>query len=308
MKTNDTITPSSTNLTNIPNIPVIKALTPAQKEKGVKDFIKRAAQFPTMNGHLIGNIDIRLLDVDLAYQRIPEDLNKLLDHFDIGKLSMLTISYRDGKLYTIDGLHRIYACLINHIQTVSVEVYTDLTQEAEAKLFATQDDGATSLKPSESYKAHLLYGEPVDTAIHDITAKYGMDCLDEDRTMRPALSACRNIVKSKLGGKDALEWIFHILYESKWTTDAYGCSDKNLNALWAAYKDGIALQKRNLKAYEERLISVMRKYDMHIIQDYGKSLAFGGENRGFMKTALVNIASGLTNEQNIAAYLKARHV
>lgn len=288
------------NFTTLSDLPKdalqnLKPLDPTDKAKKIQSLVTSAITKSTIPGVYLAACDVRLLDVDLHYQRIPKDLKKLINNFDIKKLSPLTVSYRDGNLYIIDGFHRLYVCILNGIYLIPITILMDLTQEEEAEIFATQDNGTTQLSSESKYRASLLYHEPVATAIHDVCEKYGLNPLSEDRLTKPALSGCIPIAKDS--GAEGLDWIFNILYKSKWTTYPHACQHKVLAALHTAYKYTKA--NNTLNQAEDNLIRILSKYNLDIIEIYGKMVAENTDKRTIMRVAILNIATGDCTEATL---------
>lgn len=92
------------------------------------------------------------------YQRStnPKQVQNIVDNFDEAKLGTLTISSRDGKLFIIDGAHRLSALRQLEYSHAPSEILTGLTYEQEAEYFRTQGQNKRALKPLDLFKAGLI--------------------------------------------------------------------------------------------------------------------------------------------------------
>lgn len=294
------------DFTNLADIPeeckqTLKPLSAKEKTDAIKKLITNAIKNAIIPGFYYAACDVRLLTIDMTYQRIPKDLNKLVKNFDIKKLGALTVSYRNGKLYIIDGFHRLYVCILNGIQILPINILTDQSQKDEAEIFAKQDNGTTNLSNEDKYKANLVWGDPCDTAIRDICNKYGLNPLDPEKKYRPALSACRPIMETD--GKDALDWVMNILYKSKWSTMPCGCSHKIISGLQNVYRYTKA--DNSLTTASENLIQTLSKNSIPTIDAYGRAVAQSNDKRAMMRTALLNIATGECNAATLTLFDRA---
>lgn len=221
----------SQNGRNSLNLPT---LTESQMESETNSVVKNA---PFVSNHLLVNgVDVRLLFVDNSYRRTPSCPKSLLNSFDEQSMGLLTVSYRDNKLFVVDGCRRVIAAIMNGLQYVGCAIYTDLTAEQEAKIFAAQGCNKEKLKPLESYKAGLVCNNPIDTAVRDICTKYRLDPFNPDRKYAPNIKGCRQAVAESA---ECLDWIFSVLNRNKWLLLEGGVSYRVLNAMKIIYINGV---------------------------------------------------------------------
>jgi hypothetical protein len=85
------------------------------------------------------------IQLDIAVQRaiVAARLRKLTANFDPILLGEVLVSERaDGKLYILDGQHRLRAAEQSGVPTVTCEIFTGLSKPDEARLFMGRNDRA----------------------------------------------------------------------------------------------------------------------------------------------------------------------
>jgi len=104
------------------------------------------------------------------YQRPTEDsrVDSIVQNFDEAKLGTLTVSKRDGRIFAIDGQHRLAALRILGYTHAVCEVLTGLTYEDEADYFRKQGDDKKALRPLDLFKAGLIANDAKCLAIEEI--------------------------------------------------------------------------------------------------------------------------------------------
>jgi hypothetical protein len=105
-----------------------------------------------------------------AYQRTTNSaqVDGIVKNFDEAKLGTLTVSQRDGKIFVIDGQHRLSALRRLQYTHAPCEVLTGLTYEQEAEYFRTQGNGKRALKPLDLFKAGLISEDAKCLRINEI--------------------------------------------------------------------------------------------------------------------------------------------
>lgn len=135
------------------------------------------------------------------YQRTlyPHWAKKIARNLDPDKFWPLIISRRADGDYVLDGQHRLVAVrdvLDWHDQNVPCEVYTGLTPQLEAKLFATQaSDTRKHIKAMERLHADIASGDPEAIGVALTVKRAGLlldrDSGDAECTVRAADSLRR---------------------------------------------------------------------------------------------------------------------
>lgn len=101
------------------------------------------------------------LHFDTRYQR-PVDMSwvrKLAAGFDMRRFGVVVTSLRqDGRLYVVDGQHRVSAARMTGVAKVPVVIYDDLTPAEESALFSSLNTERKRMQPEELYWADFLAG------------------------------------------------------------------------------------------------------------------------------------------------------
>lgn len=210
-----------------------------------------------LDGKKFANIPLSILCVDDDYQRITGGkLKKLVKEWNKDYCNPLLVSYRDDRFYILDGQHRWLAAKSNNVECLPCKIYVGLSKTEEAKIFARQDTCVTRLTPYDTYKANLIIGDVVDTAIRAVCAKYGVT-VDKKRITKPAnlnaVVAARQIYSSC--GKDGLEWVFSVIYKSGWHKCRKAYGKVILNALRFTYEH----YKASIKQNESYIIDTLKE-------------------------------------------------
>lgn len=188
-----------------------------------QNIIQNAKQY--VNGQLIADVDIRLLNVHPKYQRCQlQHAMKIADKFDVNKVGTLVISYRKdhGYFNVVDGQHRTMAARMKGLQYLTCIILQNMTISQEAKLFAGQVDLVKRISPFDEFHASLAIADSDDTWISKTDKQIKKICDERSIEVKPG-SGC-NKLKSitearaiiKRGGISAFEWVLDILCWAGW--------------------------------------------------------------------------------------------
>jgi len=239
-------------------------------------------------------VDIRCLDVDEDYQTESRQKidRKLSANFKMSLCDDITLSYRDGKLFTVDGSHRKKAAWDNGYQFLKCKILFGLSKAQEAEMFANQSKYTANIRTTDTFHANLCTGEPVDTAIYKCAKAAGMNMSNTkfvDKAVT-AFTACRYVIKAKNnGGPEALSWIFTLFNDSYWSDQYDFGTDAWVRALFNAYDSGMTHGK--IATYRKNLLAVMKKVSPAMLRNFS-SVWNGDENRANMKKLMHAIAEG----------------
>lgn len=261
----------------------------------------------------ICRIPLELLSVDDSYQRWDHmKLDVLSKQYDENKTHPIMASYRDGNLYIGDGIHRGKGAMARGYTDIPGVIHTDMTQEDEAQWFAAQNAATVPLSPYDIFRANIVWGEAVDTAIKRVCDNFGLTVMERTKNNYEisAVDACRKIVSSTVvPGEEALTWIFNILYNAKWFEQGNsGPSTKTINGLFRTYTQ--AHRENDLDGYSDRLITVLRQNSPRGIYSFASMREHHMEHRaaatavfqdiGAGKVSLYDISSMLTTAGNVS--------
>ena len=231
-------------------------------------LVNNATEF---DGVRFANVPLFLLKTDENYQRPVDSVHVAqLTPFKRNQASALTVSYRDGWFWIIDGQHRYRSALMNRVDSEGREIkalnciiLTGLTSKQEAKIF--KDLNITQKKPDpyKLFKANVWSGDmsdpdaAVDITIFNICDAKGVQVKKFGRgstgkTLR-CLSRAQMIIKSeRYDGKACFKWIIDFINATKWanTSTAY------TREIVLMLKDFWVDNHGNTRA-EERLIDIV---------------------------------------------------
>lgn len=185
----------------------------------------------------------------LPYQRPvnPKEVDRLVREWDERLLDPITVSFRDGKFYVIDGQHRISAMRrMNGGNGVMVncKVYNGLTYEQEAALCYKLDKAKKRLSLSQATNALAESGtDPETSEIRQLVENCGFVwALGRSRGRTGEIVTTRALVNAyRLLGGAAFTRMLQLLWDT-WEGDP--------RSLTAAILSGMALF---VKTYETEL-------------------------------------------------------
>jgi len=122
------------------------------------------------------HLPFRSLAFDPEYQRrmIPARVKHLVKNWNEDHVGEVTVSARDGKLYVIDGQHRVRAAMEQGLGDTKVkcDVRRGLERAEEARLFLALND-ARMVSAFDKYRASLVAGDPVAIGVRDTCDAHG---------------------------------------------------------------------------------------------------------------------------------------
>ena len=103
------------------------------------------------------------------YQRATNStqVKNIIMNFDEAKLGTLTLSRRDGKMYIVDGAHRLSALRTLGYTHALCEILEGLTLEDEADYFRRQGQDKRALRPIDFFKAGIIAGDEMCIGIKE---------------------------------------------------------------------------------------------------------------------------------------------
>lgn len=163
----------------------------------------------------------------LPYQRPvnPKEVDRLIREWDERLLDPVTVSFRDGKFYVVDGQHRIAAMRkMNGGNGVMVncKVYNGLTYEQEADLCYKLDKAKKRLSLSQSTNALAESGADAETAeIRRLVESCGFTwALNKRHGKTGEIVSTRALINAyRLLGGDGFSRMLSLMWEA-WQGDA----------------------------------------------------------------------------------------
>lgn len=226
----------------------------------------------------IRSINSRLIISDPTYQRTLDHnrVKRIVSNFNPNVVNLVKVSSRDGKYYVFDGQHTLAALkLRNNNQDLMVDckIYSGLTQQDEAKLFASQNGISTLPESNAKLKALFVAGDIDVVELHALVASMGikMDFSKGGASNKiVAVKAAYNIYK-KTSPSEFIE-ILTIIKEA-WGGEQASYRAEILNGVslfYSTYKGQIDIQ---------RAISQFSKVSPNVIIREGKAFSENGAKK-----------------------------
>lgn len=215
---------------------------------------------------------------DPAYQR-PVDKNrvkKIVQEFNPAVANPIKVSVRDGKYWVFDGQHTLTALKVKNggkDLMVPCIVYTGLTQEDEAFLFATQTGISSKVKVNLRLRALYLAGDPNVMRLHDTLEGLGVKLDFTDHQGQCKIVAYSTIYKIflNLSQREFVDMMKIIL--KSWPDSPERLSKEMLNGMYyffAIYGDEFDKKKA---------VTQFSKVPVAVILQQGKAGTRGGDKR-----------------------------
>lgn len=243
----------------------------------IKNFVKTSTSTaPNQKSNIV---NIYHLTTDAAYARNPS--KELPDDFNPEIMPPITLSYRDDKLYVIDGQRRILTAAKQHILYLPCIIFTNLTQKDEAKIMVLSHM-PESLTPYEKFQANLIQEYPPAMKIKEVCEKYNLDPFSK----KFAICGANNIMRLYPDGT-ALDWVCDIL-----TQRPNLLQEENnypvFYGLQSVYLEGC--NKNCLDTYRTNILTDCKECSANELLAYGKPWTKSSDKRNIIKAALLIIA------------------
>lgn len=222
-------------------------------------IIKTIVETAKRNGR-IG--DKTLLVLPPHYVHIPEwqRIADLLKASGIGanynkyKWEVPKIIYVNGKLYCVDGMHRILGALLAGIQDIVVEVM-EITEEEAIELFLNQTRDRSAMKPMDYYNASIKANKPDYVEFKNVCHKYNVQVKGDDVLPNP-VGIFTSITDGVRMDKKTLDKILNLINRLRWngketgtnaSSTVYGAKViRSIKKLYAYYANNEAQMERIL--------------------------------------------------------------
>lgn len=273
---------------------VTESVTDVERKAVVRTVMMMASPF-RIGRCKVCDVDVRMLSMDMTYQRNPHQKSKKLrEEFDMDELDPIVLSYRDDNLFIIDGGHRVDAAIYNGINVLPAKIHENMTQADEARKFAQQKKNVVNLAPYDSFRANIISGEKTDTAIKTICDKYGMTITNSPKNkIRPmtAITACRNIMNNvNSNGEIILDWTFGIMEKTNWLDDRSAVACKTVMAFYNTYLE--ADRAGQINEYTNRIIETLSHININQFTSFANIRYPQFEKRSAANVALMAIGRG----------------
>ena len=145
-----------------------------------------------------------------------------------------------GKLICVDGMHRLYGAFLGKIETVTVELITDMTEKEAIQLFLDQT-ARRPMSPADTYKAGVKAGRTDCLTLKELAGRYHIAIRgDEEAEKNPigVLTSVSDGIVMARKNPALLNKIFEVITDLNWAAGKYSSkaySAKTIRALKALY-------------------------------------------------------------------------
>jgi hypothetical protein len=143
-------------------------------------------------------------------------VKKLTEEFDPQAVGVLYLSFRhkEDKYALIDGHHRLEAIIANGIDTVSAQVFIDLTIEQEARLYRQFGDYLRQTAV-DRYLAARMEGDPDTLAMDRMLANFGLSVTSNGAPQSGSIQAVAMLQRvAETLGTDVLRETLRFLHDA----------------------------------------------------------------------------------------------
>lgn len=211
-------------------------------KKNVKDVDETASAIEAIveNSKLTGGyqrVPLYLLSTP-GYQRGEQGkVGKIAKEWDDLQCDALTISFRDNKLYIVDGLQRKSAADIVGKRNLMCRIHTGLTERDEIKIYKNQNKNRVPMVAYDSMKAEAWQGDDPGVSVFRICQEMKVK-LKRGRARAGECGCVAELAKTfNLIGEAGLKWVLSVLHGFGWNRQTNGYRKCFVTALTAIYED-----------------------------------------------------------------------
>lgn len=211
-----------------------------------KEAVKVIVETAKRNGNFG---DKTLVCIDPVYVHIPVWQRKLYvpaattigENYNRHKWEVPKVLYLpSGKLICVDGMHRLYGAFLGRIETVTVELITDLTEKEAIQLFLDQT-ARRPMSPADTYKAGVKAGRADCLALKEIAHRYHIVIRGDEEAEKNPIGVLTSVSDGIVMARKSpvlLNKIFEVITDLNWSAGKYSSkaySAKTIRALKALY-------------------------------------------------------------------------
>ena len=191
-------------------------------------------------GRKIAQIPVELLEIAGYQRKQGNTVLSIAKGWDDRKCDPLTVSYRNGSFYVVDGQHRLAAAKLIGKPDITC-VISEMSYEEEADYFARQKENVLTVTAYRRLWAHKEAGDRSANDVFRIFADAGVSLVD-GRRCRPG-ECCSAAVANSIYhtcGRDALVSVLHAIEAVGWKFAHNGYSSTAMSAmknLWRKVRD-----------------------------------------------------------------------
>lgn len=214
------------------------------EEAAIKTMVETAKQ----NGKFGDKI---LIVLSPEYIHIPDWQRKMKisralsigNNYNRYKWEVPKILYYKGKLWCVDGMHRIYGAFRGKMKMITVEIMDDITEKEAIDLFLNQTDDRSHMSPMDTYHAAIAAGKPEYLKLKSICTKNNVQIKGDTGTVKnPSgiLTSISDGVNMAKSNPELLNKILRLINRLQWNgyesvTEGKAYSAKVLRVLKKLY-------------------------------------------------------------------------
>lgn len=208
---------------------------------------------------------LKVADLKVAkYQRPPQfsRIKEYSSNFNPNQLGVLTISFREGQYWIIDGQHRVLLLKSKGIPYAMCEVHSGLSYEEEAIMFEKINHNRKSVSTIERELALIESGNATAVLVSNILLKHGFTYgKGKSKNAIAAVSTVKTI--NRIMGVDILSKCLYLIRK---------CWDGVIQATDAEILMGVSLFIKNNPQFDEKMfIRKLSNIEPKVIIREGKS-------------------------------------
>lgn len=184
------------------------------------------------NGVSYASIPLHLLNIPTYQRQLNSSVAKIAAAWNDKKCGAITVSFRDGKFYVIDGQHRVAAAKIAGCTNIFSMILTGMSREDEIGMFVNQNQNCKIVSAYDKIYAqsdgNIAPGAELVAMCKEANIK-----LKNRGSAGPGELACAAVLRNCYDrvGRDGIQWIFDVIRTLGWHTVRLGYSSTVLRTL-----------------------------------------------------------------------------
>lgn len=197
--------------------------TEKEEARTVKQWVNQALKSSSYG-------DKTLICADPVYIHIPvwqrklniQNATDIGKHYNKYKWELPKILYWEGKLWCIDGMHRIYGSYLGGLEQVTMEIMTDITMKEAIKIFLDQTEDRKKMSLTDMWGAALEAEVEEYVVLHNICENNRVCVRDEEfngENHVGTFTSVRDGLKMAKGNPELLNDILALITKLQWNGD-----------------------------------------------------------------------------------------
>lgn len=187
----------------------------------VKQLVKQAKATGMHGEQCVMVVDPRLIHIpDWQRRLIIKDAMDIGTNYKKQKWELPKILYSGGKLWCVDGQHRVFGMAHTGKELINVELIDDITMEEAIEIFIGQSVNRRKMSPSDVFAAALVARKPEYVTMKSVCEKYHVQISkNEDESIGNPVgtfTAIRDGVNMARINPEMFESIIGLITSLKW--------------------------------------------------------------------------------------------